>query len=184
MPEAENQQVVVWCAGCKAEVAHWRVNAALRICTKCGEEIHEAEVIMAKHFTDAERAGIQLQLANGAKVKDLAKEMGRSYHTIVSIQRAMPKGLKGKKLLAALQAAVDKHALKGPGSISPPEGLPRGVDLSAAVDPGPSPRRGGGVIIRGVTSSDVEALACRQWIVSLINRRLDAIRAELLGLVE
>lgn len=177
MAEPENQQVMEECFHCGGVMAHWRINAALRICTGCGNEIHKAEVIMAKHFTDAERAGIQLRLANGEKAKDIAKELGRSFWTIQSIKGKMPKGLKGKKLEAALQAAVDKHAIKGSGSMLP-AALPRGVDLKGAVETS-RPRPVGPSPIKDFT----DAVEHKRWIVALINRRLDLIRDELINLV-
>ena len=170
------------CFHCGGVMAHWRINAALRICTGCGNEIHKAEVIMAKHFTDAERAGIQLRLANGEKVKDLAKELGRSFWTIQTIRQKMPKGLKGKRLEAALRAAVEKHAAAGSGM----GGLPRGVSLQDAGDPGTSLRTA--VRITGVTApgefSKVPEVVYQRWVVEIITRRLDAIRDELISLVK
>lgn len=149
---ADEQQVTVWCAGCGREAAHWRINAALRICTVCGEEIHKAEVIMAKHLTDEERAGIQLRLAGGESVKDVAAEMKRSYYTIYAIKQAMPKGLKGKKLEAALKKAA---SLRGC--------MPRGVSLTA----GPAPAGG--------PKSEIQ-----RFIAATINQRLGEMETEIL----
>lgn len=169
----ENQQVMEECFHCGGVMAHWRINAALRICTGCGNEIHKAEVIMAKHFTDAERAGIQLRLANGEKVKDLAKELGRSYYTIVSIKRAMPKGLKGKKLAAALQAAVDKHTAAGLGM----GGLPRWMNPAEVGAPEEK-------VGETLAAEKIPSIVFKKWVVTIINRRLDMIRDELVGMIK